>query len=214
LGIRTIKGYLQRWHLAAKMLNQSLPQGRSNRESMSFTTHDGGGGDAPDQTQCPSLDAHKSLIAAVEVLTSSAHRALSFLEGTAAAPPAALTHGSVHEGSVRTGKLEAISKLKHALSTVEAFASKSEVKLAISGPLQTLSAALGGGDPPAGGYRDSCRSCRHSLAKLECTCSGRSGQGRKAVLLRPFECVSPGIDNQDGCLVCIRLDGSEAKGCR
>eukprot|EP00466_Bigelowiella_natans_P013080 jgi/Bigna1/72532/fgenesh1_pg.20_\ len=184
--IRTVKGHLQRWHLATKMLIQSLSQDRSNGESTSSTSQEEGG-DGSDLALCPPLDAYKALLSAVEGLTSASYRALFFLDETQAAAAAAASatssaamaaHISAQEGSIGTEKTAAVSRLKRSLNAAEALASKSEVKLAIAGPLQTLSAALGGGDPPSGGYRDSCYSCKHSLARLECTCSGRSGQGR------------------------------------
>ncbi|GAB5354088.1 hypothetical protein AAMO2058_000089500 [Amorphochlora amoebiformis] len=113
------------------------------------------------------------------------------------------------------GSRESLSgsrELGEALNQAESLSAQYEIKVSISSPLRKVSVALGGGDPPPGGYQDTCVSCTHNLEVLACRCLGRGGSPMETKLKRPFSCNTQGIDNQNGCLVCVRENGEEGRG--
>jgi len=147
---------------------------------------------------------------------SSLHALSTLIESCYQVARAAIAALGFVGKETQNGAAKAASALSDALAGAESEARAFEARMVVGEALHMVGAALGGKDPPPGGYINSCRECEFTVASLTCSCSSRSGFGKNSVLERPFECAAPpGIDNQDGCLVCVRLDGREerARGC-
>jgi len=160
-----------------------------------------------DGNTCRPLKEVFPIIRAASEAAKAGYVALGHLNATS-------THGGRGEDFKREINRQTdliISGLKAAVTGIESASEASELQCEISGPLRTISAALGGGDAPSGRYQGSCQRCEHSASYLRCECDSRSGSAICTSLSRPYDCDSSGIDNQDGYLVCVRHDGTEAK---